>query len=251
MTGPLPARAAPRAASGSGGAAPGLPASSGPGPWKAAFFLLAGVGAVALLAWVLLGSRLLVVRAVEVTGTHVVPKSEVLAAAAIPEGLPLLRVDTGAAARRVERIAQVRSVVVSRDWPDRIVIEVQERTPALAVPAVGGGFLLVDPSGVIVQVVTRRPVALPLFIPAGPLPGNPDVRAAASVVRGLPPSLARRVTSVTVPGPDAVTLHLSDRVTVVWGSPGLTAQKARVLAILMRTHARYYDVSAPGTAVTG
>jgi hypothetical protein len=37
---------------------------------------------------------------------------------------------------------------------------------------------------------------------------------------------------------------------VVWGSPRRGAQKARELVLLMRTHARYYDVSAPGTAVT-
>ena len=39
-------------------------------------------------------------------------------------------------------------------------------------------------------------------------------------------------------------------VVVVWGSPARGAQKARELVVLMSTHARYYDVSAPGTAVT-
>jgi cell division protein FtsQ len=77
------------------------------------------------------------------------------------------------------------------------------------------------------------------------------VRAAAGVLRELPPGIARRVTSVTVPTLDAVTLRLSGGLTVDWGSPGLAAQKARVLAILMRTRARSYDVSAPGSATTG
>jgi hypothetical protein len=32
---------------------------------------------------------------------------------------------------------------------------------------------------------------------------------------------------------------------------GPAAEKSRELALLMRTHARSYNVSAPGTAVTG
>jgi cell division protein FtsQ len=144
----------------------------------------------------------------------------------------------------------VQSTRVTRSWPDRVVITVQERKAALAVP-VTGGFDLVDPSGVVVRQVTKQPRRLPRFVPAGPLPGNPGVRAAASVLRELPRTLAGRVTSVTVPTPDAVTLHLPGGVTIDWGSPGLAAQKARALAILMRTHAHSYDVSAPGSATTG
>jgi len=47
-----------------------------------------------------------------------------------------------------------------------------------------------------------------------------------------------------------VTLRLADGVTVVWGGPDHATAKAEELAVLRRTHARYYDVSAPGTAVT-
>jgi hypothetical protein len=37
---------------------------------------------------------------------------------------------------------------------------------------------------------------------------------------------------------------------VVWGGPDRAEVKAHELAILMRDPARYFDVSAPGTAVT-
>jgi cell division protein FtsQ len=225
-------------------------ARRGRSPYKTGFFALAAVGAIAAVAWLVFGSRFLVVRSVQVTGTHLVPAAEVLAVAGVPDGTPLAQVNTGAVASRVDRIPQVQSAAVSRDWPDRLVIAVTERTPALAVPD-GKVFDLVDPSGVVVQQAARRPAGLPLFVPSATLPGVPGVQAAAGVVRSLPAAVAHQVTSVTAPTADAVTLHLSGGVTVVWGSGGDAAQKARVLAILMQTHAHYYDVSAPGTAVTG
>jgi cell division protein FtsQ len=232
---------------------PARPASRrGPSRYRTAFFLLAAAGILAAAGWVLLGSRLLAVRSVSVTGTHLVPKSEVLAAAGIRTGVPLIRVDTGAAASRIDRITQVQSAQVTRQWPGGVLITVQERTPALALALVGGGFALVDPSGVVVRQVRNPPPGMPRYAPLiGPLPGNPGVRAAASVLRDLPAAVGHRVTSVTVPTVDAVTLHLAGGITVDWGSTGQAAQKARVLTILLRTHARFYDVSAPGTAATG
>ena len=72
--------------------------------WKTVFFGLAAVAIVAGVAWALLGSRLLVVRSVQVTGTGPqVSRAQVLAAARIPAGLPLIRVNTAAVAQRVER----------------------------------------------------------------------------------------------------------------------------------------------------
>ena len=218
--------------------------------YRLAFFVLAACGLVAGVAWALLGSRFLVVRTIEVTGTHLVPRSEVLAAAAIPKGLPLARLDTGAVTSRVERITQVQSAQVTRSWPDGVVIAIQERHAALAVP-IPGGFDLIDASGVVVQQVKKQPRGMPRFTPVGPVRGNPGVRAAATVLRQLPAGIAGRVKSVTVPTADAVTLHLSGGITVDWGSTGRSAQKARELAILMHTHARIFNVSAPGTAVTG
>jgi hypothetical protein len=44
-----------------------------------------------------------------------------------------------------------------------------------------------------------------------------------------------------------VTLRLGGGVTVLWGDTSRPGVKARELAILMRAHRRYYDVSAPGS----
>ena len=94
-------------------------------PWRAAFFVLAGVGIVAGVAWALLGSRLFVVRSVTVTGEHLVTSAQVVAAADVPVGTSLISVDAGQVARRVEGIWLVASVSLSYDWPDHLAISVR------------------------------------------------------------------------------------------------------------------------------
>ncbi len=221
--------------------------------WRVLLIVLAVLAVAGGIAWALLGSRLFVVRSVIVTGTHLVPKAEVLAVAGVRPGTPLIRVDTAQVAARVETIRQVQSVQVTKSWPDRVVITVKERTSALAVAAPGGGFDLVDADGVLVQWAARRPRRLPLYLTTATvtsLRDDPDVEASAAVLGELPARLRSSVRSVTAPGPDQVTLRLADGVTVLWGGTTGAAAKAEELAVLMRTHARYYDVSAPGTAVT-
>ena len=219
--------------------------------WRVAFCALAAAGLVAAAVWVLFGSPLLVVRSVSVSGTHLVSRSEVVAASGVQPGTPLIRVNTARAAARIVAIPQVRSVQVTRSWPNRLVIVVRERTPELALPAYGGaGYDLADADGVVLQRVTRRPADLPLYptvAPPGALRGNPDLAAAAAVLTELPAQVRRSVISVTAPHPDQVTLRLAGGITVLWGGTGRAGVKARELTVLMRQHLHYYDVSAPGS----
>ena len=241
-------------------------------------------------------------------------RAQVIAAAQVPLGLPLIRVDTSSVAHRVGAIRQVESAQVSRDWPDKIVISVRLRTPVFAV-AVPGGYALVDAFGVDLRNSVHRPAGFPLLQvgsaasgpwpgtaarhPGGagrtgktpgpgktpkpgktpgpgktpkpgktpgaaatsgtagageaagtPLRGSLAVRAAAAVLRELPPAVARRVRTVRAPTASEVSVRLAGGVVIVWGDPSRPAEKAKELGLLMRTHARSYDVSAPGTAVT-
>lgn len=230
-------------------------------PWRSAFFALAIIAIVAGVGWALLGSRFLVVRSIHVSGTHLVPRAEVLAAAAIPHGLPLIRVNTAAVARRVTQIRQIESAHVARAWPDGVTISVRERTPVLAV-ASGNGYQLIDKFGVPVEQAARTPGGMPRLMMAAGSPaagagsvaslrGSPAVYAAAGVLRELPAGLVRQVTEVAAPDPSDVTLTLADGITIVWGSTDRAAEKAKELGVLMHTHARSYDVSAPETAMTG
>jgi cell division protein FtsQ len=264
--------AAPGSAPGSGAATEVAPeAASPPGrarrriPWRTRFFALAGVAVVAGVAWLLLGDRVFVVRSVTVTGTHLVPASAVIAAADVPLGTPLSRVNAGAVTSRVESIRQVASATVTLDWPDHVAIAVTERVPVMAVRMADGGYDLVDPSGVIVSLAAAKPAGLPLLttsLSGAALRANPGVSAVSAVLAELEPSLRRTVSSVSVAqvptGSGAgsfaesqqVTLSLKGGTTIVWGDPSNAAAKNRELEILLRGGVSYVNVSAPTTVVT-
>lgn len=245
-------------------ASPATPPRTRRTPWRAAFFVLAGLGIVAGVGWALLGARLFVVRSVTVTGTHLVTPAQVIAAADVPIGTSLIGVDTGQVARRVEAIRQVASATVAKDWPDHLVISVRERVPVVAVRMTGGGFDLVDPTGVIVRWSATEPAGMPLYLTpltGSGLRGDPGLATAAAVLTELSPALSAQVANVGVaqvlsgPGVTAgeayqVLLGLRDHKSVLWGGTDNAAQKNRELAVLMRGSATYFDVSAPGTVVT-
>ena len=220
--------------------------------WRIALCTLAAAGLLGGAAWALFGPQLLVVRSVVVTGTRLVPRAEVLAAAGIRPGTPLIRLNTTQIAARVDTIMQVRSARVSRSWPDRVVIVIQERAPVLALTAPDGGYALVDADGVVVRWAARRPAGLPLYpdvVPSASLRGDADLAAAAAVLGELPGWLRHSVVSVRAPAPDAVTLQLADGITVLWGGTDRAGAKAAELRAVMPTHLHYYDVSAPGSVL--
>ena len=218
---------------------------------KAVLFAVLGVAILAGMAWALLGPRLLVVRSVRGIGAgRAVSAAQVLAAAHVPDGLPLIRVDTGAIARQVEQIRQVQDAEVSKDWPSTVVITVQPRTPVFAVAA-PGGYALVDRFGVSVSDVAGQPGLPLLSVGFGvvTLRGNPAVQAAATVLTELPPQVARKVRGVTATSASDVSVKLANGAVVVWGSTGNARVKAKELTLLMRRNARTYDVSSPGTVM--
>ncbi|REE99691.1 cell division protein FtsQ [Thermomonospora umbrina] len=217
--------------------------------------VLAVLGAA---GWVLLGSKLLVVRHVEVSGTRLVPRDRLVAEARIRLGLPMARLDTDAVRDRVRGVREVESAEVRRVWPGTVRIEVRERTPVVAVERSGRYFSL-DRFGMTVVDSPERP-ALPVLSVGAPGPDDPATRAALGVIGELPDGLARRLTGVEATSPESVTLRLGGErsgdqpLTVVWGAPGRAAEKGRLVDALRRTSAgrtaRMIDVSSPEVVTT-
>ncbi|MGH3391310.1 MAG: cell division protein FtsQ/DivIB, partial [Actinomadura sp.] len=112
---------------------PGGAAGHGHSRWKAVFVTLLVLGVLGTAAWVLLGSRLLVVRQVEVTGAKLVPRDRVTSVAQVPLGAPLVRLRTDEVRDRVAGIQEIESVRVERRWPATVQIVVRERVPVVVV----------------------------------------------------------------------------------------------------------------------
>ncbi len=214
-------------------------------PWLLA---LAAVGAVALGAWALLFSSWLATQRVEVAGNDMVATREVVKAAGIQDGTPLLRVNLDSVREQVAALPSVASVSVHRGWPHTIDITVTERVP-LATVLSHGQWYAMDKTGVLFHAQAFRDAALPIVVLA--LGADPAARAeVASVVSALPHDMLSTMRRVKARSMDSITLVLSDGRHVVWGNADESSRKVEVLAVLLKQRAAVYDVSVPEEPTT-
>lgn len=220
--------------------------------WLVWRYVIASVLLVALVAgaiWLVFVSSVLTVKHVDVKGESLLSRQQILSAAHVPVGAHLTELDLSAIRSRVEALAPVRRVDVSRDWPDGVLIKVTERT-AVAAVEVGGTVHAMDAEGVLFRDYPRVPAGMPLVIPTAGA-GSSALAEAAQVIASLPKGLAARVDHVQVSGVDQISLAMRGGARVVWGSAAQSALKAQVLARLLPHPAQLYDVSVPGQPVTG
>jgi cell division protein FtsQ len=197
-------------------------------------------GAVIWLVWF---SSVLSVREVRATGVEDPRAAEVLAAAAVPTGVPLARVDSAAAEQRVRDLPWVRTVEVRRGWPSEVVVAVSTREPVAVLGSDPRGTAI-DSEGVVFAA-TDLPKGLPRVTADGPA-----LRQAVRVLTGLPEDLARRVVGVAATTRDDIDLTLRSGDIVRWGSAEQGENKAEVLRALLKRKADLYDVSAPELPTT-
>lgn len=219
--------------------------------WLAWKYVVAVVLLIVLLVgalWLVFFSSYLSVKGVEVDGVRQLRAGQVRAAAGVPEGESLARLDLDRIRSRVQALAGVRSADVSRQWPDQVLISVQERE-AIAVVDIGGQLRGMDAEGVVFKDYAKPPRDLPRVQATGQI-GSEALRESALVVAALPEDLAARVDHVQVETVDEITLVLRDGREVVWGSSDQSEEKGRVLADLLRQKAQHYDVSVPGQPTT-
>jgi cell division protein FtsQ len=217
--------------------------------WRRVVVAVLLLAVVAAAGWLVFLSPVLAVSGVQVTGNHVLSPAVVRRAASVPLGTPVATVDLGSIAARVERLPAVKSVDVSRSWPDKVRIDVTERT-AVAVVEGGPGAPLrgVDREGVLFRQFPRKPRTLPM-VRSGDRTGTEALAEAATVAGSLPAGLARKVRYVEVRTVDTISLELRSGKTVRWGSADDSADKARVLERLLGVKASFFDVSVPGQPI--
>lgn len=199
--------------------------------------------AVVLGAGYVIGfSPALSARAVTVAGAKVLSKGEVLDAAGVVTGTPLVWVDPGQVAQRISGLPAVAEVTVTRNWPDLVRIAVTERKPRLAIPA-GGGYLLADATGVVFQTVASAPAGL-VVVEADPYQQQVLVDV-GTVFSALSSETAAQVSRLEAPSRDGIVLRLRDGSRVLWGSAEDSVLKSQVLDALLPLGGTVFNVSAP------
>jgi cell division protein FtsQ len=182
-------------------------------------------------------------RNVVVVGVGAVTQDEVVAAANVQPGMPLLQVDTDAVAERVAAIRRVASARVQRQYPSTLRVTVVERVPVVVKDYPDGPHQF-DRDGV--DFATAPPPAgVPYLDADNPGPSDAPTKAALQVMTALRPEVAGQVGRIAAPSVAAITLTLTDGRVVVWGTTDRTEEKALKLGALLTQPGQTYDVSSP------
>lgn len=182
-------------------------------------------------------------RNIVVTGIGTVTREEVLEAARVRPGTPLLQINTNQVADRVAAIRRVASARVQRQYPSALRITIVERVP-LVVKDFPDGPHLFDRDGVDFATAPPPP-ALPYIDVADPGPTDPPTKAALQVLLALRPEVAGQVARIAAPSVASITLTLGDGRVVIWGTTDRADEKAEKLAALLTQPGKTYDVSSP------
>lgn len=190
---------------------------------------------------------------VQVTGYGtVVDPAEVRTLIEADAGSSLATLSTGQLTSQLKDIPGVRAAHVERAWPDGLVVTLESREPAAAIPQFGGGYTLVDDEGIHVGKASKAPADLPtLTVPAD---NSKVLKAALAVINSMPADLRDRVDSISAPTVDSVSFKLANGPTVEWGSAEDSELKGEVLQVMLKSKqarkADVIDVSAPTLPIT-
>lgn len=195
------------------------------------------------LGLILYFTPLMSARDVVVIGTGEVTRDQVVEAAKIAIGTPLLQIDTDQVADRVAGIRRVASARVQREYPSTLRVTIVERVPVVVKDYPDGPHLF-DRDGVDFATAPP-PTGLAYIDVDNPGPADPPTKAALQVMTALLPDVAAQVSRISAPSVASITLTLLDGRTVVWGTTDRTEEKAEKLTALLTQPGRTYDVSSP------
>ncbi len=199
-------------------------------------------------------------RAISVTGSHPhTPEAAIVDAAGLQRHPPLISVNPGLVARRVEALPFIATAQVRRHWPDGVQIEVTEREPAVQMAGPGPSWSLLDGYGRTLQVVATRQAGMVAYvvhtatsaIAPAPVGGSlpPAAGPGLGVARTLPPAFAGQVSSVTVAADGSISMALDSGITVLFGTDADRTAKYKDIAAILANGtlhaASTIDVSVP------
>lgn len=206
----------------------------------ATLVVAASLGAALGAHWLLTTPRF-AVASVDVRGTSRVTPARVLAAAAIEPGTSIFRLDTGVVAARVAALPEIRRVDVVREFPNRVVIRVEERRPFTLVHAgrlhwldEEGRLLGAAPQAVVAQVPIVSGLSEEELASLRSTPG-PKALAAIALIKALLRSgsaLTAEISEIDMSRRDGPVLYTVDGVEVRLGAEDWEERLARLEGVL-------------------
>jgi cell division protein FtsQ len=231
-----------------------------PRRWRQAARTLALVGGGLLVlavqvtgvAW-LLTTDYFGVRIVVVRGASRVSPDRILAAAEIPAGTNFWRLDGTAVRARIEALPEIRRAELIREFPNRVVILVEERRPFTLVH--GARLHWIDEDGRVLgeerdAVASPAPVITGLSeeeVAAMRTRPSPRARAAIALIRALLRSgspLASQISEIDMSRRDGPVLYTVGGIEVRLGDEEWEQRLARLEGVLAQVGGQNTTVSA-------
>lgn len=194
---------------------------------------------IVLVAIVVLASPLVAVRRVDVEGARYTDAALIESVIASLKGQSVLTVDTRKAERRLESNPWVDAARIRTYLPNRVVIEIAERTPAAWFIGVDNRARVIDVEGRVLDVVIGQPTQYRQIVGVGPnltagAVANTEYRAAAQLAISIPDELARLVVNLGVAGPNQLTMTLTTGTLINFGAPVDIRNKLIAVVVLLR-----------------
>ncbi len=199
-----------------------------------AFFAAVGFGLHSILS----RSDFFQITAIKITGTHKIKKSKIVVLSGINIHSNLLAVDTEAVEKRLADHPWIKNAKVWRDFPNRLLISLDERRPA-ALVANKDGLSYIDGSGTIYASLQKGD-ALDFPVITGLteedwLSGEPStalddaLRIIRWAGRGNPNLPRQNISQLHLGGTEELIIFLADRPFPIFLGQGDMAQKYRRL----------------------
>ncbi len=234
---------------------------------------LGAIAAILLTLFILAQTPLFTITSIETDGSEHITAEEVARLASLPEGTTLLSVDTAQIKENVMRNPWVASVHISRNFPDKLSIDIQEREIGYVVVISGSGVCwYLGSDGVWIEPVATsevegqstteaaQEIATELgciLISDAPSDTEPVageavddevVSAVLDYMNSLPEELSSQITQFTASSEASLTCALSNGVTILLGEATSISSKATVILTLLEEYAdqiTYINVRTP------
>jgi cell division protein FtsQ len=222
------------------------------------------VACFAAVLWKLSGSSLFELTGIEVSGNDALSTAQVVAAAGVADGEPILNVDTVEVRARIERLPYVAHATVARVPPAGLRIEITERRPAATVGDADHPWLVAADGTVLAPAQGANATAgLPNLKALPGDPPSPGMRYPATgpfanalaAVQGMDPRLRRLVTGIEAPSVEGLRFTLGGGAVLTYGRAERQAAKDAAALLLLRNakagrkEVARVDVRAPRTPV--